>query len=107
MRINFEISIFLTDLKKFIVCYYFAYIPGNFHHLPNDSLMDPRDWLEPLAVERMNSSLKTQFTTTDLVRHVGGKNSGCIISTYDSITSSPIIAAGMQHTRSENDEQIK
>ena len=78
--------------------------------------MAPRDWLEPLAVERMNDFFKSlsRFTATptipnllDLLRHVGERNSGCVIFTYDSITSSPIIAAGMQHTRSENDEQIK
>lgn len=72
--------------------------------------MDPRDWLERLAVERMNSLFKylRRFRTLpkipNLLDLVMGKNAGRIISTYDSITSSPIIAAGMQHTRSENDE---
>ena len=72
--------------------------------------MDPRDWLERLAVERMNSLFKylRRFRTLskipNLLDLVMGENAGRIISTYDSITSSPIIAAGMQHTRSENDE---
>lgn len=89
-----------SEKKTFLIYCYFTYTTG---YLPNVSPKDRRAEFETF-IEGMNSFLKHLKRIRTLFKR---KNPGRFITKYDSITSNPIIVAGMQRTQSANDKQIK
>ena len=104
MHINLKIyDLKLISKENFLVYCHFANTTG---YLPNVSPKDRREGFETF-IERMNSFLKHLKRIRTLLKVcdplVKGKKPGRFITTYDSITSNPIVADNLQI----NDKQVK